>query len=121
LEKNLTDVSKEHAEFSVVVKICLVVTVEYPDYDRSPWDSEDKEFAFVLYNELVQRYTKTAEVAVSFIFDDSLAANVDLGEIDADALLDLSDAKVEQISFQSKDLDDNFTLDDRGEEPDEAA
>jgi hypothetical protein len=120
LGKNLTDVSKEHAEFSIVVKICLVVTVEYPDYDRSPWDSEDKEFAFVLYNELVQRYTKTAEVSVSFIFDDGLAANVELGEIDADALLDLADAKVEQISFQTKDLDDDFMFDDRGEEPDEA-
>lgn len=121
LEKNLTDVSKEHAEFSIVVQICLVVTVEYPDYDRSPWDSEDKEFAFVLYNELVQRYTNTAEVRVSFVFDDGLAANVDLGEMDVDALLDLSDGKVEQISFQSKDLDDDFMSDNRGEEADEVA
>jgi hypothetical protein len=115
LQRNLTDVSAEHAEFSIVVKISLVVTVEYPDYDRSPWDSEDKEFAFVVYNELVQRYTKTAEVSVSFVFDDGLAANVDLGEMDLDELLDLSDAKVEHISFQNKDLDDSFMFDDRGE------
>ena len=119
LENNLTDVSKNYAEFSIFVKICLIVTVEYPDYERSPWDSEDKEFAFVLYNELVQRYTKTEEVRVSFIFDDGLAANVSLGEIDVDALLDLSDGKVEQISFQSKGVDDDFMSDDRGEEPDE--
>lgn len=115
LEKNLTDVSTEHAEFSIVVRISLVVTVEYPDYDRSPWDSEDKEFAFVEYNELVQRYTKTAEVSVSFVFDDGLAANVDLGEMDVDELLDLSDGKVEHISFQNKDLDDSLMFDDRGE------
>lgn len=121
LRRNLTDVSKEHAEFDIVVKISLVLTVEYPDYDRSPWDSEDKEYAFVMYNQLVQRYTKMADVSVSFWFDDGLAANVELDDIDTDALLDLSDAKVKRISFHAMEFDDESMFDDpeldSGEEP----
>jgi len=117
VRRNLIDVSREHAEFDAAVKISLVITIDFPDYERSPWDSEDKEYAFVLYNRVVQRYTKMDGVSVSFSFDDGLAGNVELGDVDTDSLLNLSDAKIEEISFENMELDD-FTYDDHGPDSD---
>ncbi len=107
LSRNLTDVSKEDATFELIVRTSLVVTINYPDYDRSPWDSEDKFYPFVLHNQIVRRYINTAPVYVSFSFDDGLAANVQLSNVDSNALVDLSYAKVEHISFTAMDLSDD--------------
>lgn len=107
LSRNLTDVSKEDATFELIVRMSVAITISYPDYDRSPWDPEDKYYPFVLHNEVVRRYINTAPVFVSFSFDDGLAANVELADVDTDSLIDLSDAKVEQISFRAMDLSDD--------------
>jgi hypothetical protein len=107
LGTNLMEVSAQHAVFEVSVRLTAVVDLSFPDYDRSPWDPEDKEYPFVLHNRLANRYVTTGAATVSFKFDDGLAANAEIDWIDVESLLDFSHAKVEQISYRELDLSDD--------------
>jgi hypothetical protein len=107
LTRNLTEVSKESASFEMIVKVSVILSISYPDYGRSPWDSEDKAYALVLHNEIVQRYTTSAPVIVSFEFFDGIAANAEISQVDVNALTDLTGSKIEQISFKEASLSDD--------------
>ncbi len=107
LSRNLTDVSKEGATFELVARISVIVDISLPDYDRSPWDPEDKYHPFVFHNKLVRRYINSAPIQVGISFDDGVAANAQLSWVDTENIIDLSSAKIEQISFKEMDLSDN--------------
>jgi hypothetical protein len=106
IAKNLVDVSKDGAVYELSVRIAVVADLSIADYDRSPWDSEDKYFPIVLHNKVVQRYIRTAQVTVEIAYDDGIMQNAEVTSIDTDDLHDLSDAKVEQISYYEMDLSD---------------
>jgi hypothetical protein len=107
LSKNLTDVSKEYATFELMVRVSVIVDMSLPDYDRSPWDSEDKFYPFVFHNKLVRRYIHTAPITVEISFDDGVAANAALAWVETDEIVDLSSARIEQISFKEMDFGDD--------------
>lgn len=107
LGRNLVEVSKDSAVYELEVKIAVLVEISIADYNRSPWDPEDKYFPIVLHNKLVQRYIRTAPVTVEISYDDGILQNVDVESIDTEAIEDLEDAKIEQISYHEKDLGDD--------------
>lgn len=107
MSKNLVDVSKDGAVYELSVKIGVVVDLMVADYDRSPWDSEDKYFPFVLHNKLVQRYTRNASISVEISYDDGIIQNAEVISLDTEEITDLTDAKVEQISYRELDLNDD--------------
>lgn len=106
LAKNLTEVSEQGAVFELVSRLSVIVEISFPDYDRSPWDPEDKAYPFVFHNKLVRRYIQTASIYVGIGFDDGIAANAELVWVDTDNLIDISAAKVEQISYREMDFSD---------------
>jgi hypothetical protein len=107
LSRNLSDVAKEYAVFNVITKISLLIDFFVPDYDRSPWDSEDKYFPFLLQNRIARRYTYSGPVFVNFEYDDGIAANAHLMEIDITDVTNLSRASIEEIFYRELDLSDD--------------
>ncbi|MFB1118086.1 PIN domain-containing protein [Dickeya dadantii] len=64
---SLTDLSEESATYELSVRVTIEADFRYPDYDRSPWDPEDKAYAFVF--ESISR----------FVFSQSVGVNVEIG------------------------------------------
>lgn len=106
LSRNLVDVSKEGATFEVMVRVSVIANISIPDYDRSPWDSEDKYHPFVFHNKIVRRYIHSAPITIYISFDDGVAANADIAEIETGEVADLSSAKIEELSFREMDFSD---------------
>lgn len=107
LARNLTDVSKEGASFELITRLSVLVDMSFPDYDRSPWDPEDKYHPFVFHNKLVRRYTVIAPIIVQVSWDDGVVDNAAVESIDAAAITDLTSATVEQISYREMDFSDD--------------
>jgi hypothetical protein len=106
LSRDLSDVATEYAVFNVISKISLVIDFCVPDYDRSPWDWEDKYYPFLLQNRIARRYTYSGPVFVNFEYDDGIAANAKLMEIDITDVTNLTRASIEEISYRELDLSD---------------
>jgi hypothetical protein len=107
LSRNLSDVDKDYAVFNVISKISLVIDFCVPDYDRSPWDSEDKYYPLLLQNHIARRYTYSGPVFVNFQYDDGIAANSQLMDIDITDVTNLSRATTEEIFYRELDLSDD--------------
>lgn len=106
LSKTLTDASEECANFEVIVRFSIAVELAFPDFERSPWDSEDKEYPFLFYNYETRRYLHTGPVEVQVIFPDRLPANAEIEWIDIEALSDLKQAKYEILGVREEYFDD---------------
>lgn len=115
LSRNLSDVEKDYAVFNVISKISLVIDFCVPDYDRSPWDSEDKNYPFLLQNRIARRYTYSGPVFVNFEYDDGISANAKLVDIDITDVTDLSRASIEEIFYRELDLDDDEEYDEHND------
>ena len=100
IEKNIIDVSENAAKYELKVKIEVKVETSVADYDRSPWDPEDKTYAFVVYDGITDIYTTTESVFVSISYADGITSNGAIEYINVDALEDLSDAKINRISYR---------------------
>lgn len=111
LSRNLSDVAKDYAVFNVITKISLVIDFCVPDYDRSPWDSEDKYYPFLLQNRVARRYIYSGPIFVNFEYEDGIAANAQLMEIDITDVTNLSRANIEEIFYRELDLSDDEEYD----------
>lgn len=101
--KNLQDVSNEHADFEV--EFDVVITAEYsvPDYDRSPWDPEDKEYIHIFYNETIIKHSETYSASINIAYTDGIRANAEIVEMDfTDTIFDLTDNDFEVISHKER-------------------
>ena len=101
--KNLQDVSSEHADYEI--EFDVVVTAEYsaPDYGRSIWDSEDKEYIHIFYNETIIKHHETYSAHVRISYQDGIKTNANIDELDfTDTIFDLTDAKFELISHTER-------------------
>ena len=107
LEKRVVEVSKDFVVYAVDVTLKIVIVYDITDYERSPWDPEDKAYMFLLTNRLMKRYVTTRQIHVSIDYDDGIKENAVIAEIDIEELLDLSDAKTEIVSFREMDLSDD--------------
>jgi hypothetical protein len=112
LSRNLSDVEKDYAVFNVITKISLVIDFCVPDYDRSPWDSEDGYYPLLLQNRIARRYTYSGPVFVNFEYGDGIAANSQLMDIDITDVTNLSRATTEEIFYRELDLSDDEEYDE---------
>ena len=107
LSKNILEVSREHVVYELRLKLKLTIKYIVTDYDRSPWDSEDKGYLFYLYNEIFKSYTYNPEVTVKIFYEDAIAEDAVVEEIETRGLYDFSGAKSELISYRELDLSDS--------------
>ncbi|MGR5446694.1 PIN domain-containing protein [Vibrio jasicida] len=101
--KNLQDVSTEHADYEIEFEVEVTAEYSVPDYDRSPWDSEDKEYVHIFYNETVIKHKETYSAHVSISYSDGIKANAEIVELDfTDTIFDLNDTDFELISHKER-------------------
>uniref|UniRef100_UPI003F58E13D hypothetical protein n=1 Tax=Vibrio cholerae TaxID=666 RepID=UPI003F58E13D len=85
----------------------MVVTADYrfSDYDRSPWDPEDKQYVFVLSNESTVKHKETYTAHITLAYTDGLKANAYIEEFYfQDTYFELTDDDSEVISFKELDI-----------------
>lgn len=101
--KNLQDVSTEHADYEIEFDVEVTAEYSVPDYDRSPWDPEDKEYVHIFYNETIIKHKETYSAYINISYEDGIKANADIVELDfTDTIFDLTDTDFELISHTER-------------------
>lgn len=104
--KNLQDVDAAHAEYVIEFEVIVIADYEFPDYDRSPWDHEDKHYVFVLKNELTLKHKECYTAYLTLTYEDGLKANASIAELSfEDRFFELTNHSSEVL--HSKQLDVN--------------
>lgn len=81
VDANIIKADREYAEFSLTVKFTVEAWHRLTDYDRSVWDSEDKNYIFTAQTSRKVRDTVTCKAYAWIDFEDGLAANTVLNEV----------------------------------------
>ena len=103
--KNIVDASREGATFEVEFSAEIEAHYSITDYDRSPWDPEDKEYVFVLHNTIVKKHIEWYSCYVTVNLHDGLTSNAEVEDIEFDFTgFDLSDDNSEVISYKEYDI-----------------
>lgn len=103
--KSLLDVSDEGAEYEVTFNITAIAKYSISDYERSPWDPEDKRYMFVLRNELVQKHLEQYSAYVNIGFTDAIRVNAEILELDFENVsFELSEHGSELIRYTELDV-----------------
>ncbi|MUI54401.1 PIN domain-containing protein [Aliivibrio fischeri] len=103
--KSLLDVTTDEAKYEVVFKCNLTVEYSIADYDRSPWDSEDKAYAFVLQNSIIKEHVEKYSAYVDISFENALKVNCHLEDIDfIDARFELLEQNASISSYKELDI-----------------
>lgn len=84
VNKNILEVSKEHAEYEVEFNVVLFAYYSVSDYDNSPWDPEDKAYLFVVTHEFVKKHRESYSAYVTITYTDGLKKNAEIEEINID-------------------------------------
>lgn len=109
VSKNILEVSREHAIYELKINLSVVATFSVVDYERSPWDPEDKVYMFYLTNEYVKVYSYSPKVILHIVYDDGIVDNARIESFDIDDVLDFNNAKSEVLSFKARDyVDDDW-------------
>ncbi len=104
-KKNLQNVDAEWAEYEVEFDVVVTAGYRFSDYDRSPWDPEDKQYVFVLRNESTVKHKETYTAHLTLAYTDGLKANAYIEEFYfQDAYFELTDDDSEVISFKELDI-----------------
>lgn len=77
----LLDVSETHADYEVEVEVEFTASYSTSDYDRSPWDPEDKAYAFVFTNDVIKKHTETYVFNVALEYLDGIKKNAEISEV----------------------------------------
>lgn len=102
---NIIDASREVATFEVRFDVTIEANYSYADYDRSPWDPEDREYVFVLHNSMVKKHFEQYSCYVTVNLHDGLLTNAQVESVEIDATgFDLTDHKSEVISYREFDI-----------------
>ncbi|WP_299787515.1 PIN domain-containing protein [uncultured Shewanella sp.] len=103
--KNIISVSDEHVEYEIDFEVTLKAYYSIADYDRSPWDPEDKVYMFVLYNDIVKKHTEVFSAYVYIDYMDGIRANAEISELDfTESSFELNEENSEIISVKELDL-----------------
>jgi len=104
-KKNLQNVDAEWAEYEVEFEVVVTAGYRFSDYDRSPWDPEDKQYVFVLSNESTLKHKETYTAHLTLAYTDGLKANACIEEFYfQDTYFELTDNDSEVISFKELDI-----------------
>ncbi|KTA74717.1 hypothetical protein [Aeromonas salmonicida] len=55
----MQNVDAERAEYEVEFEVVVTAEYQFSDYDRSPWDPEDKKYVLILSNESIVKHKET--------------------------------------------------------------
>lgn len=104
-KKNLQDVDAEWAEYEVEFEVVITADYRFSDYDRSPWDNEDKQYVFVLSNESTVQHKETYTAHLTLAYNSGLKANAYIEELYfQDTYFELTNDDSEVISFKELDI-----------------
>jgi len=105
--KNLLDVSEHHADYELEVDVELTASYSISDYDRSPWDPEDKAYVFVFTNDVIKKHTETYNFNVALEYLDGIKKNAEIVEVYFEyAAFTLSDFRSKIISVHENYFED---------------
>ncbi len=103
--KNIISVSEENVEYEVDFEVSLVAHYSVVDYDRSPWDPEDKRYMFLLRSEYVLKHTEVFSAYVSIDYVDGIRANAELSEFYfSESGFELNNENSEVIDYECLDI-----------------
>ncbi|WP_413043202.1 PIN domain-containing protein [Pseudomonas sp. YJ42] len=78
---NVIDASTENSEIQLTVNLQIAATYSIIDYDNSPWDPEDKAYAYLDSYELTKVHHQTYQAYLFISFDSGIKANAEITEI----------------------------------------
>ncbi|WP_198332318.1 PIN domain-containing protein [Psychrobacter aquimaris] len=105
--KNIISVSDENVEYEIDFEVVLKAHYSIADYDRSPWDPEDKVYMFVLHNDIVKKHTEVFSAYVNIDYMDGIRANAEVSELEfIESVFELNENNSEIISVRYLDLSD---------------
>lgn len=103
--KNIISVSDEHVEYEIYFDVALLAHYSIADYDRSPWDPEDKRYMFVLHSDLVKKHNEVFSAYVTIDYMDGITANAEITEFSfTESTFELNDINSEIISHRELDI-----------------
>lgn len=103
--KNIISVSDENVEYEIDFEVVLEAHYSIADYDRSPWDPEDKVYIFVLHNHIVKKHTEIFSAYVNIEYMDGIKSNAELVALDfTESAFELNGDNSETISVKQLDL-----------------
>lgn len=103
--KNIISVSDEHVEYEIYFDVTLIAHYSIADYERSPWDPEDKRYIFVLHSDLVKRHNELFSANITIDYMDGITTNADITEFDfTDSVFELNNINSEIISHRELDI-----------------
>ena len=104
-KKTLQNVDAEWAEYSVEFEVTVIANYQFSDYDRSPWDPEDKQYLFVLNNESIIKHKETYTAHLMLTYDDGLKVKADIAELNfEESYFELTDNDAEILYFKELDV-----------------
>lgn len=107
-KRNIISVSDEHVEYEVDFKVILNAHHSIADYDRSPWDPEDKAYMFVFHNHIVKKHTEVFSAYICIDYTDGISANAELTELHfSESAFRLSEENSEIISAKEAGFSDH--------------
>lgn len=104
-KKTLQNVDAEWAEYTVEFEVTVTANYRFSDYDRSPWDPEDKQYIFVLNNESIIKHKETYTAHLTLAYDDGLKAKAYVCELNfEEPYFELTDDDAEVLHFKELDV-----------------
>ena len=105
LKKNLQSVTSEEAEYELELEVTVTARYIFSDYDRSPWDPEDKKYMFVLNNEATVRHIELKSGYLYMSFQDGIKSNGEVSEFEFDdGYFELTEDKIEYLEYKELDI-----------------
>jgi hypothetical protein len=103
--KNIIAVTDEYVEYEIYFEVTLEAHYSTADYDRSPWDPEDRIYMFVLRSDIVKKHTEIFSAYVCIEYMDGIRANADIAELNfTEFAFELSEDNSEIISVKELDV-----------------
>lgn len=106
IDKRILEVSSTHAQYEVNLGIKVTAYYSVVNYDESPWDSEDKEYIYLVTDELVVVHNQEISVYVNLDYDDAIKERADIVDIEfADSIISLDIDEGEILHSRSNKWD----------------
>jgi len=105
--KSLLHVSSEEAQYEMIFECSINAYYSFSDYDRSPWDGEDKAYVFVLKNLATKSHCEKYSAYVNISYVDGIKGNGDIDEVEfIDSRFELNEENSEITYFKELDIND---------------
>lgn len=114
--KSILEVSRSHAVYELKLNLLIAATFSVVDYERSPWDSEDRAYMFYLSNEYVISYSYSPTVILNISYEDGISSKAIVEDFDIEDIFNFNNAKSQIVSYKQLDyVDDEWGAEDEAE------